>query len=103
MCYVKQARKVLNNLASDVLIAANGGVGDITKLIEGEKVGAIVKGFNKKSYIEALEKNDELRKTSDLSEKAAQVRGRNFISKKSAARNIVHYTEDYWQNKLKNY
>lgn len=71
-CYSKLSSsptKIAEYLAGGVPIIANDGVGDVTQIITGEKVGAIVKTFDKKTYLQALGKVEELKETGDLSEK----------------------------------
>lgn len=56
-CYSKQSSsptKIAEYLSSGIPIVTNRGIGDIDALIEGRKVGAIVKDFSGASYKETL-------------------------------------------------
>ncbi|MEP6911183.1 MAG: glycosyltransferase [bacterium] len=56
-CYSKQASsptKIAEALASGLPIISNAGIGDLDAMIEGDKVGAIVREFNEAAYLEAL-------------------------------------------------
>lgn len=80
-CYSKQSSsptKIAEYLASGVPIVSNDGVGDVTELIEGENVGAIVKAFNKKNYFEALEEVQRLKEIDDLSRRCRDVARKKF-------------------------
>ena len=74
-CYSKQSSsptKIAEYLAGGVPIVANDGVGDVTELIEGENVGAVVRGFDAKNYREALEKIEALNDDGRLREKCRE-------------------------------
>jgi glycosyltransferase involved in cell wall biosynthesis len=74
-CYSKQSSsptKIAEYLAGGVPIVANDGVGDVTELIEGEKVGAVVRGFDAENYRAALEKIETLNADGRLPEKCRQ-------------------------------
>jgi glycosyltransferase involved in cell wall biosynthesis len=69
--YSKQSAsltKIAEYLAAGLPIAASSGVGDLDDLIEGENVGAILRGFLEKDFSDALEKIDELLKDVNLRE-----------------------------------
>lgn len=56
-CYSKQAAsptKIAEYLAAGLPIISNEGVGDLNELIEGEKVGVILRGFAEQEYHAAL-------------------------------------------------
>src|SRR2546421_2160341 len=56
-CYSKQASsptKIAEALASGLPIISNSGIGDLDAMIEGDRVGAIVREFNDAAYLEAL-------------------------------------------------
>ena len=75
-CYSKLSSsptKIAEYLACGVPIVANDGVGDVTALIEGDRVGAIVRGFDEQSYLAALARIDELKNNGgDLAEDCRQ-------------------------------
>lgn len=74
-CYSKLSSsptKIAEYLASGVPVVCNRGVGDIDAQIEIDNVGALIDQFDRKSYGRALQKIDELNKTSDLREKCRQ-------------------------------
>lgn len=56
-CYSKQASsptKIAEYLAAGLPVISNSGVGDLDGLIEGEKVGVIIRGFTENDYAAAL-------------------------------------------------
>jgi glycosyltransferase involved in cell wall biosynthesis len=61
--------KIAEYLASGVPIITNRGVGDVSEIIEKHQTGAVVEDFSHESYIESLQKIEELRQTNDLHEK----------------------------------
>ncbi len=61
--------KIAEYLASGVPIVTNRGVGDVSEIIEKHQTGAVVEDFSHESYIESLQKIEELRQTNDLHEK----------------------------------
>lgn len=70
-CYSKQASsptKIAEYLAGGLPVISNSGVGDLDSLIEGEKVGVILNGFEESDYVAALEKLDALGENKNLSE-----------------------------------
>ncbi len=71
-CFSKQSSsptKIAEYLASGVPIITNRGVGDVAEQIEADKTGAVVEDFSQKSYSAALQKIENLGKTSNLAEK----------------------------------
>ena len=68
-CYSKQASsptKIAEALASGLPIISNGGIGDLDAMIEGDRVGAIVREFNDASYLQALSAVDALRQDESI-------------------------------------
>ncbi|HKO96128.1 MAG TPA: glycosyltransferase family 4 protein [Pyrinomonadaceae bacterium] len=64
-CYSKQASsptKIAEALASGLPIISNAGIGDLDAMIEGDRVGAIVREFNEDAYLAALDAVDVMRK-----------------------------------------
>lgn len=60
--------KIAEYLAGGVPIVTNRGVGDVAELVEAEKVGAVVEGFDSESYCRALDEIAVLRGSGRLSE-----------------------------------
>ena len=80
-CFSKQASsptKIAEYLACGLPIISNSGVGDLDALIEGEKVGVILRGFGKADYLEALEKIENLRQKGNLAEHCRNVSSKYF-------------------------
>jgi len=68
-CYSKLASsptKIAEALASGLPIISNDGIGDLDAMIEGDKVGVIVRGFNDAAYLEALSAVDAMRQDESL-------------------------------------
>jgi glycosyltransferase involved in cell wall biosynthesis len=62
-CYSKLASsptKIAEALASGLPIISNDGIGDLDAMIEGDKVGVIVREFNEAAYLEALSAVDAM-------------------------------------------
>ncbi len=69
-CYSKLSSsptKIAEYLASGVPIVANSGVGDITEQIETDKIGVVIKDFNRKTYDEAFDQIKKLQNSIDMS------------------------------------
>jgi glycosyltransferase involved in cell wall biosynthesis len=80
-CYSKQASsptKIAEYLASGLPVISNSGVGDLDTLIENEKVGVIVRGFEEKDYTDALEKIKLLTRDPDLRERCRRTAFEKF-------------------------
>lgn len=80
-CYSKQASsptKIAEYLACGLPLISNSGVGDLDALIEGEKVGVILRGFAKENYLEALEKIEDLKRAENLAEHCRRVSSKYF-------------------------
>jgi glycosyltransferase involved in cell wall biosynthesis len=60
--------KIAEYLIAGLPVIANRGVGDVAELIEEHKTGAVLAGFDEKSYLAALGELEELAKTGDLRE-----------------------------------
>jgi glycosyltransferase involved in cell wall biosynthesis len=60
--------KIAEYLAGGVPIISNSGVGDVAELLQAEKVGAVVEGFDKESYHRALDEITVLRASGRLPE-----------------------------------
>jgi glycosyltransferase involved in cell wall biosynthesis len=70
--------KIAEYLAGGVPIVTNRGVGDVAELVQGEKVGAVVEGFDKESYARALDYIAVLRESGRLSETCRAVAKEKF-------------------------
>jgi glycosyltransferase involved in cell wall biosynthesis len=60
--------KIAEYLAGGIPIITNHGVGDVAELIESDKVGAVVDGFDAGSYRKALKAIESLRASPELPE-----------------------------------
>lgn len=58
--------KIAEYLAAGLPIVASSGVGDLDELIENEKIGAVLGGFSKQDYLEALKRIEDLLKDKNL-------------------------------------
>ncbi len=89
-CYSKQSSsptKIAEYLASGLPIISNSGVGDLDALIEGEKVGIILKSFTDEDYAEALTKMDGLLTVENLSEHCRSIAHQRFAIDRVAGKN----------------
>jgi len=80
-CYSKQASsptKIAEYLACGLPVISNSGVGDLDALIEGEKVGVILGGFNEENYLKALDKTNNLIEQGNLREHCRRVSQKYF-------------------------
>ncbi|MGQ0543114.1 MAG: glycosyltransferase [Blastocatellia bacterium] len=77
-CYSKQASSPTKNaeyLASGLPIIANCGIGDVDVLIRNSGVGALVRDFNRESYIATL---NEVQKLGDIGSRCREAARREF-------------------------
>jgi len=68
-CYSKQASsptKIAEALASGLPIVSNAGIGDLDAMIEGDRVGVIVREFNEAGYLEAMSALDAMRQDGSI-------------------------------------
>lgn len=71
-CYSKLASsptKIAEALASGLPIISNAGIGDLDALIEGDKIGAIVREFNETAYLQALSEVDAMRQDESIAKR----------------------------------
>ncbi|HWP42161.1 MAG TPA: glycosyltransferase [Blastocatellia bacterium] len=71
-CYSKLASsptKIAEYLAAGLPVICNRGIGDLDEQIEADRVGIIIKGLDRGSYIQALEDVERLRRDRDLSDR----------------------------------
>jgi glycosyltransferase involved in cell wall biosynthesis len=74
-CYSKQSSsptKIAEYLASGLPVVCNAGIGDLDKLISENRVGVLLREFNTKAYLQALNEIEIMR-----SDKALAARLRN--------------------------
>ncbi len=89
-CYSKQSSsptKIAEYLASGLPIISNSGVGDLDTLIEGDKVGIILKGFTEKDYAEALAEIDIFLTDENLGEHCREIAHQKFDIEQVAGKN----------------
>jgi glycosyltransferase involved in cell wall biosynthesis len=80
-CYSKQSSsptKIAEYLASGLPIVCNAGVGDLDKLIEQNRVGALLREFTPEAYLEALNQIDVMRRDEKLAERLRGVARSEF-------------------------
>lgn len=80
-CYSKQASsptKIAEYLACGLPVISNSGIGDLDDLIEGEKVGVILRGFAKENYFEALRKINDLKQQVNLEDNCRHISSKYF-------------------------
>ena len=65
-------------MACGLPIVANRGVGDLDALIEGEKVGVILKGFDEKDYADALDEINALLNKEEIRAHCRQIAEKMF-------------------------
>jgi glycosyltransferase involved in cell wall biosynthesis len=61
--------KIAEYLASGIPVISNAGIGDLDEIIEGDRVGVLVREFSPAGYLQALHAADELLKENDISER----------------------------------
>jgi glycosyltransferase involved in cell wall biosynthesis len=80
-CYSKLSSsptKLAEYLASGLPVICNAGVGDVDELVEGERVGIILRELNEDAYRKALEEVEALRREGDFAERCREVAVRHF-------------------------
>lgn len=86
-CYSKQSSsptKIAEYLAAGLPVISNSGVGDLDALIENNKVGVILQGFDSESYSKALENIDVLLQDTSLREHCRKIADEQFDLEKVA-------------------
>ena len=79
--YSKQATsptKTAEYLASGLPIVCNAGVGDLDKLIDEKKVGALLREFTPHGYLQALDEIDQLRGDATMADRLRGVARQEF-------------------------
>jgi glycosyltransferase involved in cell wall biosynthesis len=80
-CYSKLSSsptKLAEYLASGLPVICNAGVGDVDELVEGERVGIILRELNEGAYRRALEEVEALRREGGIAERCREVAVRHF-------------------------
>lgn len=80
-CYSKQSSsptKIAEYLASGLPVVCNAGVGDLDKLIEENRAGALLPEFTRKVYLKALEEIDLMRADPGSAERLQSVARKEF-------------------------
>lgn len=80
-CYSKQSSsptKIAEYLASGLPVVCNTGVGDLDKLIEEKRVGALLREFTPQAYLKALNEIDVMRGDETLAERLRGVARQEF-------------------------
>jgi glycosyltransferase involved in cell wall biosynthesis len=61
--------KIAEYLVSGIPVISNAGIGDLDGIIEGDRVGVLVREFSHAAYLQALHTADELLKENDISDR----------------------------------
>jgi len=80
-CYSKQSSsptKIAEYLAAGLPIVCNAGVGDLDKLIEGRRVGALLREFTAPAYLNGLDEIEAMRDEENLAERLRGVAREEF-------------------------
>jgi glycosyltransferase involved in cell wall biosynthesis len=80
-CYSKQSSsptKIAEYLASGLPVVCNAGVGDLDKLIDEHRVGALLSEFSQQAYLKALDDIDTMRGDENLAKRLRDVARREF-------------------------
>lgn len=68
-CYSKLSSsptKIAEYLAGGLPVVSTAGIGDVDEILEGDRVGVVVREFNREAYLEALLAIDALRRDPEL-------------------------------------
>ena len=93
-CYSKRASsptKVAEYLASGLPVVCNAGIGDIDQVIEGNRVGVLLRQFDREAYFQALRAVEELRRDGVSDRCRAAARQRFDLEKVGGARYLRLY------------
>jgi glycosyltransferase involved in cell wall biosynthesis len=80
-CYSKLSSsptKIAEYLAAGLPVVCNAGIGDVDEVIEGDRVGVVLRDFDDESFARALEEVEALRAEGDLSARARASAERRF-------------------------
>src|ERR1044072_8986495 len=94
-CYSKLSSsptKIAEYLAAGLPVVCNAGIGDVDEVIEGDRVGVVLREFDDESFARALEEVEALRAEGDLSGRArASAEQRFDIERVGGAKNRRGY------------
>lgn len=102
-CYSKQSSsptKIAEYLAAGLPIVSNSGVGDLDKLIAGEKVGVVIEGFTETDYAEALAAIDEFLVDKSLGEHCRRIAHQKFDLEEVAGKSYRRLYQRLLSNKV---
>lgn len=80
-CYSKLSSsptKIAEYLAAGLPVVCNAGIGDVDEVIEGDRLGVVLRDFDDESFIRALEEVAALRAEGDLARRARATAERRF-------------------------
>lgn len=80
-CYSKLSSsptKIAEYLAAGLPVVCNAGIGDVDEVIEGDRVGVVLRDFDDESFARALEEVETLRAEGDLTRRARASAERRF-------------------------
>lgn len=80
-CYSKLSSsptKIAEYLAAGLPVVCNAGIGDVDEVIEGDRVGVVLRDFGDESFTRALREVEALRAGGNLSERARESAERRF-------------------------
>jgi glycosyltransferase involved in cell wall biosynthesis len=80
-CYSKLSSsptKIAEYLAAGLPVVCNAGVGDVDEVIEGDRVGVVIREFDDASFLRALEAVEALRREGNLAERSRASAERRF-------------------------
>jgi glycosyltransferase involved in cell wall biosynthesis len=80
-CYSKLSSsptKIAEYLASGLPVVCNAGIGDVDEVIEGDRVGVVIREFDDETFMRALEEVEALRREGGLAERCRASAERRF-------------------------
>jgi glycosyltransferase involved in cell wall biosynthesis len=80
-CYSKLSSsptKLAEYLAAGLPVICNAGIGDVDEVVEGNRVGVVVRELNREAYAAALAEADALRAETGAAERCRECAARNF-------------------------
>jgi glycosyltransferase involved in cell wall biosynthesis len=80
-CYSKLSSsptKIAEYLAAGLPVVCNAGIGDVDEVIEGDRVGVVIREFDDASFLRALEEVEALRREGDLAQRCRASAERRF-------------------------
>lgn len=102
-CYSKKASsptKIAEYLASGLPIVSGAGVGNLDDLIENNKVGVIVRKFNRQSYRSALNQIGELSAEKDFGQRSYKIAEKFFDLQNVGGRKYRRLYETILSNQM---